>query len=309
MIDVRIVTNVGFRTQLLLTSVGAMKRTAIASILLVAGLGLAGCSAMTSSESFSLPAEVQQDGGAPADQSQSLADASVADREQIVTGYLTVTVDQPSDAATEAIRIVEGANGRIDGRQEYAPANGDKGSSTLTLRIPADSLDATIEKLGALGTVIEISTTADDVTSQVKDVDARVKSLQASVDRLTTLLATATDVDSLVAIESELTTRQGDLESLLAQQRSLGDQVSLATITLSLISEEDAPPPPAPATFLTGLEAGWNAFVGFISGAVVVVGVLIPWLVFFGIVAAVVVAIVRWRKRRPATDEAPTIAP
>ena len=279
-----------------------MKRTLIASIVLTAGLGLAGCSA-ASTESFSLPAEVQQDGGGVADQSmESYADATQADREQIITGYLTVTVDQPADAAKDAIRIVEGANGRIDGRQEYAPANGDKGSSTLTLRIPAESLDATIEKLGGLGEVIEISTTADDVTSQVKDVDARVKSLQASVDRLTTLLSTATDVDSLVSIESELTQRQGDLESMLAQQRSLGDAVSLATITLSLISEEDAPPPPAPATFLTGLEAGWNAFVGFISGAVVVIGVLIPWLVFFAIVAVVVVVIVRWRKRRAGSD-------
>jgi len=288
-----------------------MKRTAIASIVLLAGLGLSGCSAMTSTETMSLPAEVQpQDGGVAADGSiQSYADTTQADREQIITGYLTVTVDQPSDAAKDAIRIVEGANGRVDGRQEYAPANGDKGSSTLTLRIPAESLDATIEKLGLLGTVIEISTTADDVTSQVKDVDARVKSLQASVDRLTALLSTATDVDSLVSIEGELTQRQGDLESMLAQQRSLGDQVSLATITLSLISEEDAPPPPAPATFLTGLEAGWNAFVGFISGAVVVIGVLIPWLVFFGIVAAVVVVIVRWRKRREPRGEAPTIAP
>jgi len=287
-----------------------MKRTAIASIVLLAALGLAGCTA-ASSESFSLPAEVQQDGGAAAydESTQSFADTAQEDREQIVTGYLTVTVDAPADAAKDAIRIVESANGRIDGRQEYAPANGDKGSSTLTLRIPAESLDATIEKLGELGTVIEISTTADDVSSQVKDVDARVKSLQASVDRLTALLATATDVDSLVSIEAELTQRQGDLESMLAQQRSLGDQVSLATITLSLISEEDAPPPPAPATFLTGLEAGWNAFVSFISGAVVVVGVLIPWLVFFALVAVVVVVIVRWRKRRAPKGEAPTIAP
>ena len=143
-----------------------MKRTVIASVLLLAALGLSGCSAMTSSESFSLPAEVQQDGGSAAydESTQSFADTTQADREQMITGYLTVTVDQPADAAKDAIRIVEGASGRVDGRQEYAPANGDKGSSTLTLRIPADSLDATIEKLGELGTVIEISTTADDVT-------------------------------------------------------------------------------------------------------------------------------------------------
>ena len=279
-----------------------MKRTAIASIALLAALGLAGCSAATS-ESFSLPAEVQSDGGAAYDQSlESDTSAPIADRAQIITGYMTVTVDVPGDAALEAIRIVEGVTGRIDGRQEYAPANGDKGSANLTLRIPSTALDSTIEKLGALGEVIEISTTADDVTSQVKDVDARVKSLQASVDRLTALLATASDVDQLVSIESELTQRQGDLESMLAQQRSLGDAVSLATITLSLISEEDAPPPPAPVTFLTGLETGWNSFVAFVSGLVVVIGVLLPWLVFFALVGGAVLLVLRRRKRRTNSD-------
>jgi hypothetical protein len=289
-----------------------MKRTAIASVALLATLALAGCSAgMSDSGSYDMPAAAENGGGAVAADgtTQSQYDAADEERSQIITGYMTVTVDTPAEAAKDAIRLVEGVNGRIDGRQEYAPANGDKGSAQLTLRIPATALDATIEKLGALGTVVEISTTADDVSSQVKDVDARVKSLQASVDRLTALLATAKDVDQLVSIESSLTQRQGELESMLAQQRSLGDQVSLATITLSLISEEDAPPPPAPVTFLTGLEAGWNAFVTFISGAVVVIGVLLPWLVFFGLVAAIVIVIVRWRRRRSAAEGSPTIAP
>jgi hypothetical protein len=248
-----------------------------------------------------MPAPAQDGGmmeGGADFESQSGGVVNDEQREQIVTGYMTVTVDAPADAAKDAIRIVEGVAGRVDGRQEYAPANGDKGSSTLTLRIPADALDSTLEKLGDLGEVVEISTTADDVSALVKDIDARVKSLQASVDRLTALLATASDVDQLVAIESSLTSRQSELESLLAQQRSVGDAVALATITLSLISEEDAPPPPAPATFLTGLEAGWNSFVTFISGAIVVIGVLIPWLVFFALVAAVVVVIVRVRRRR-----------
>jgi hypothetical protein len=284
-----------------------MKRTAIASVAILIGLSLAGCSAGADVATYELPAQAPADGGmALEDSSQSLA--GDPNRSQIITGYMTVTVDSPADSAKNAIRIVEGVNGRVDGRQEYAPANGDKGSSQLTLRIPAESLDPTIEKLGELGTVVEVSTTAADVSSLVKDVDARVRSLQASVDRLTALLATATDVDQLVAIESSLTQRQGDLESMLAQQRSLGDQVSLATITLSLISEEDAPPPPAPVTFLTGLETGWAAFVAFIGGAVVVIGVLIPWIVFLGVVAGAVVLILHWRTRRAAKGS-PTIAP
>ena len=47
-------------------------------------------------------------------------------------------------------------------------------------------------------------------------------------------------------------------------------------------------------TFWTGLVAGWDAFVGFWSGVLVVVGVLLPWLVTAGIITVVIVYLVRW---------------
>lgn len=290
----------GVGAAICVTSVGNMKRTAIASLVLIAALGLAGCAPSGAADQAApdagkgMPQEAyDSDGG-----TGSLADEPAQDsaRSEIVTGLMTVTVEEPLDAATEAVRIVQAAGGRIDGRQEYAPVDGDKGSANLVLRIPSDNLDAVIAKLKKLGEVEQVSTTGVDVTSQVKDIDSRVKSLQASVDRLTTLLATAKDVETLVAIESSLTQRQSDLESMLAQQRSIGDQVSLATITLELISEADAPIDP-PVNFLTGLGTGWTSFVAFVSGTVVVIGVLLPWLAFFGILTAVIVLVVRWRQR------------
>ena len=62
---------------------------------------------------------------------------SAADRQVIVTGYVDRHRQEPRDAATEAIRITESIGGRVDGRSEYAPIDGDKGSATLTLRLPA----------------------------------------------------------------------------------------------------------------------------------------------------------------------------
>jgi hypothetical protein len=285
-----------------------MKRTAAVSIVLIAGLALAGCSAAGSS-SFDVPAEPQapegmisDNGGTGFDSTGSSADGSkdVDTRSLIVTGAMTLTAKVPVDAAADAIRIVETAGGRIDGRQESAPVNGDKGSATLTLRIPTDHLDTTIDKLKELGELEDLTTDAVDVTSQVKDIDARVKSLQISVDRLSAFLASAKDIDDLLALEQTLSSRQSDLESMLAQQRSIAEQVSMATITLYLISEADAPADPPPATFLTGLEAGWNSFVTFVSGVVILFGILLPWIVFFGIIAVVVVFFVRRSMRRAA---------
>ncbi len=284
-----------------------MKRTAIVGTVLLAALTLGGCSSMTGGEEFSLPS----DGGAPArDAADSSAESAgggqAADQQVITTGWATVTVEEPTEAARTLAATVEKAGGHVQSRQEYAPVGGGTGSATLTLRIPATALTATLESLSDLGDVREISTTEDDVTTQVVDLQARITALQASVDRLLTLLATATDTGTLLEIETALSERQGELESLQSQLRYLDDQVDLSTITVELISPDDAPTD-RPDTFLDGLETGWASFVGFLAGLLVLLGVLLPWIVFLGVIAGAVLLIVRRRIRRKArtADTAP----
>jgi hypothetical protein len=228
---------------------------------------------------------------------KSEADAAATDRQVITTGYVTLTVDDPQDAATEAIRITESVGGRVDGRNEYAPVNGDKGSATLTLRLPADTLTATLDKLKALGEVQEISLSSSDVTMVTQDLDARIKALSASIDRLLGLLATATDTDTLIQLETAISDRQAELESLESQRRYYADQVSLSTVTLNLVTEQIVPVE-APDTFLSGLQAGWDAFVGFFAGLLVALGVLLPWLIFAAVITVAVIVIVKRTRPR-----------
>ena len=298
-----------------------MKRTALAAVLLVAALGLAGCAAPgASSGAYDMPAPAPAVGGDAGSVPEggkgllgqdSTGGSASSDRSVITTGYLNITTYDPIEASGDAVLIVEQAGGRVDGRQEIAAANGDRGSATLTLRIPSEKLTTTLAELKKMGDATELSLSSTDVTGQVQDLDARIDALRASVDRLTTLLATATDTDALVAIESSLSQRQADLESMESQQRSLGDQVAMSTITLNLVSIADAPVK-KPVNFLTGLQTGWDSFVGFVSGLIVVIGVLLPWLVFLALVAAIVIVLVRWRRsRRPvvATPPAPALDP
>ena len=246
-----------------------------------------------------MPAAGDQ-GGAVREADSAAEESASSERSYVTTGTITVTAEEPIDAAAEAIRIVEAAGGRVDSRQEYAPVNGDKGSATLTLRIPATEQTATIAKLRELGEVQNVAISSEDVTTVVQDLDGRITALRASVDRLLALLTTASDTDTLVAIESSLSQRQGELESLLAQQRNLDDQVALSTITLTLQSAADAPVE-NPDTFLTGLETGWGAFVGFLSGLLVLLGVLLPWLVFLALLLGVAFVIFRARRKKSAS--------
>jgi uncharacterized lipoprotein YmbA len=284
-----------------------MRRTLIGStVLLAAALALTGCSAASGGAGdYAVPESAPNlaDSSAGGDSGEFPSDAdagvdqAVTERQVVITGNVTITADEPLTASREAVRIVEAAGGRVDGRTEYAPSDTDRGSAQLTLRIPADKLTSVLESLKKLGTADEVSLSTSDVTVQTQDLDARISSLRASIERLNGLIAQATSIEDLITLEHEISNRQAELESLEAQQRYLADQVAMSTISLYLRSDAEAPPAD-PDSFWDGLGAGWGAFVAFWAGLLVVLGVLLPWLITFGLIALIIILIVRRRRRR-----------
>ncbi|KRF32916.1 hypothetical protein ASG83_02540 [Yonghaparkia sp. Soil809] len=265
-------------------------------------------------------------------------EAPAEDRELVITGSLYVTVEDPLEAADEAARIVERAGGRVDGRRESAPRDagsgdgtssgggtefapdysvdeygghsgyysfGNGGGAVLELRIPSTRLMETLDELEALGEREELVLSSDDVTFERRDLTARISALESSVARLLALQDAAADLDDLIALESAISDRQAELESLQAQERYYEDQVSLSTITLTLGSE-DVAPVDEPDSFWSGLATGWDALLAFLGGALVVAGVLLPWLIALGVLALVAWAILRRARTRrsKATSDA-----
>jgi hypothetical protein len=283
-----------------------MRRTLIGStVLLAAVLALTGCAASAGSGAYDEGVAAPQapvsggDAGGEASFDDSGAGSPNVERQVIVSGNVTITADDPLEASKQAVRIVESAGGRVDARTEYAATDRDQGSAQLQLRIPADKLTAVLDQLEQLGTADEVALSTSDVTVQVQDLDARINALRASIERLNALIAQAQDIDDLIALEGEISNRQGELESLEAQKRYLDDQVAMSSISLYLRSDAQAPPK-NPDTFWSGLGAGWDAFVAFWAGLLVVLGVLLPWLITLGVIAALIVWIVRTRRRRAA---------
>ncbi|WP_159451275.1 DUF4349 domain-containing protein [Demequina sp. NBRC 110054] len=294
------------------TGRGAGRAWVIAGLVAMAGV-LAGCSGSATESAGSYAYDGADSAGEYYDEdyyeetdgieASAAADSATTTttRSLIVTGNMYMTVEDPIVAADKATSIVEGAGGRIDARSETAADEYDGGSAWLTLRIPADRLDATVEELRDLGTVDEFSTSSYDVTTEVIDLDAKISTLRASTERIEALLDDAADIKDIIQLEDELASRQAELQSLEAQQRGLGDQVSLSTIDLSLttepivIIEEESP-----SNFWDGLVAGWEGLVAFLSALLVILGVLLPWLAVAAILALGVVLIFRSRRARKA---------
>lgn len=295
----------------------------VAGAALLAGV-LAGCTA-TGGSSADAPAVQEQAARSGVEQLQGEAafDASgdgggdggssaveEADRSVVTTGEVAITVDDPIEAAADAAEITRGAGGRVDSRIEHPATDTQPASASLTLRIPADVLDAVLEELRDLGDATSVSMQASDVTAQHQDLDARIAALTTSIGRMTALMAVADDVGDLIAVESELTARQAELDGLTQQRDQLDDLVAYSTVTVGFSTVETAPAP-APDGFLGGLLAGWNGLLVFLGLLGIALGVILPWALAALVVAAVVIAVVRLvrgrseRRRARTGHEAP----
>lgn len=277
-------------------------------VAVLAVTALAGCTASAastaagSSTGGGSAARFQSESGTAAagasDQKAGVTDeASTVDRSIVTTGSLRLVSDDPVKAAQRIVALVDGAGGTVaDSREDPTGSP----SASLTLRIPASGFDRTLTAIEREGEVRDVSTTATDVTARVTDYTVRMTNLRTSIARLQQLLGKATSSSALVEIESTLTARQGSLEQLLAQQRTLGDQVADATLSVSVVAPA-AVPKRGPNDFVTGLVSGVTALTAFGAALAVGAGVVLPWAVVLGGLGAAALVITRRVRRRSAS--------
>ncbi|MFC5995497.1 DUF4349 domain-containing protein [Pseudonocardia hispaniensis] len=200
----------------------------------------------------------------------------IVDRTVVRTAEVRVEV---TDVAAVA-RSARGAATALGGF--VADENIDDTGARLSLRVPADQLDPLVERVSAMGRVLNSSGTVQDVTEQSVDLEARVGSQQASVDRLRSLLARAQTIGEVVAVESELARREAELESLQRRLTALRDRVRLSTLDVDL---RPAPGAGGGSGFGSGLDAGLDGLRALGAGLATAIGFLLPFLPVLAVLA------------------------
>ena len=216
-----------------------------------------------------------------------------------------ITSGDPFDGTPDP--VVTGASGATAPSGVATPGGSASGvavrseSGTMTVQVPAAKLDTALDQLGKLGTVLQRTTSSDDVTATYVDTSSRIATMKASLDRIRALMATTTAIEQIVALESELAKREADLESLQATLATLDAQTTMSTVSISFATKL------APMTteaggsgFLYGLRGGWSAFTSILGGLVTGAGAVLPFLAVLALVG--IPARVWWRRRTiPAT--------
>lgn len=246
------------------------------------------------------------------------APAAAADVDRMIIRTQTLRLEvEDTPAAVEELRGIADANAAVitdlqvatetDGwlyrYDEYGYTVGDGAAlrGWMTVRVPAESLDAFVEAARALGTVKYQAEDTEDVTEQHVDLSARLANLQAEEVRLRGFFDAAQDVTDMLAIETELNRVRQEIESMQAQVTYLERQAAMATVTIELTEEQ-------PVVSPDGEDWGFkDAITSGFRGAADVITFLIAFLIATAplwITALIVFFIVRAiLKRRRAKRE------
>jgi hypothetical protein len=231
------------------------------AVLVLVGLSLAACSSSSSAGGPAQPVPYSAAGGKDLGPISTTAPAASAVAAPlpgaqsliIKTGQLDMQVSNPEASAAQSNGFVGAAGG-------YVSASSRRGDAetlviSVTYRIPVANWDATLASIhGANGggtlKILNEQIQTQDVTASAVDLDARLTNLRATEQSLLGIMAKATSITDTLAVQTQLTTVQGQIEELQAQRNKLGDQAAFSTLTVQFQA--------TPSTSTTSATSGWN---------------------------------------------------
>jgi hypothetical protein len=230
-------------------------------------------------------------------------DIPLQTRAVISTGTVTLQSKDVEQARFDVQKVVDGHGGEISDEQTATDDEGEIDRSRLVIRVPSGSFGEVMDELGDVADLRSAKRTSEDVTTEVIDIGVRVRAQEKSLERIELLLARAQNLRAIIAIESQLTRRQAELDSLKAQQAYLADQTSLSTITVFL--EKQVKPQqeePEEAGFLVGLKSGWTALGGAATVLATALGAVLPFAVLLLLLGVPIWLLARSAVRRRRTE-------
>ena len=105
---------------------------------------------------------------------------------------------------------------------------------SITLRVPVAYFDTAMDHIQALGNVISMSQSADDVTAQFYDTAGRLATRLVEEERVLGLIDEAASIRDLLTLEQRLGQVRTSIEIYRARMESLEGQAAFSTITVTL---------------------------------------------------------------------------
>lgn len=222
----------------------------------------------------------------------------------IRNGSIDLTVKSVRDTIQEIQIMVKESGGIVSSSNLYEIREGQYGAY-MTLRVPENLFDNVMDQLETYGKASNVRKSSDDVTMYYVDLESRLKNQKAQEKRLVEILEMAETVEEVLEVEREIFRVRGEIEAMTAQLTQLQDQVTFATINLSLREEAIPTETISPGAFENFGKRISQAFIGsinflmnIISITLLVIVAVLPVSLVLGLVVVVIVLLTRKFSRR-----------
>jgi hypothetical protein len=180
---------------------------------------------------------------------------------------LTVATGALSSTMTKLTSLASAYGGFVANSQTQSrgPA-GSTPSGTVTLQVPVADFSALLTQAKSLGKTSALTTKATDVTGQYVDLQERITALEASRQQYLTIMAKATSIGDVLAVQAQLDTLQSQIEQLQGQLGVLQSETDYSTLTVS-VSEAGRHHHLSPSPTVSGVAKAWHdSLHGFAVG-------------------------------------------
>ncbi|MCR5055127.1 MAG: DUF4349 domain-containing protein [Lachnospiraceae bacterium] len=241
----------------------------------------------------------------------------------VYTGNATVdTLD--FDATMTAFQALLSENGGFienenmtDGKDTYSyyyvePTEKRRNYNAVA-RVPADKFRTMMDGLSELGDVRSSSVSTDNLSREYSDLAISLDIYQQTYDRYSALMETASDEDYILEIQDKLTQMQIQIEQTKSRMKRIDTDVTYSYLNIEIreVTKYNEAPPKTD-TFLERLintvKDTISVFLSFLEGFLFFIIRILPFAIFIGIIAGIVLFIVKktepGRERKKAEKRA-----
>jgi len=220
------------------------------------------------------------------------------DRKIIKNVDLNLVVDDINKTIQSISSLVDQMNGFI----VSSSVSGEETinmSGYINIRIPSENVDQTLKLVRDMSVRISNeSSYTTDVTEEFIDLTARINNLKATETQLVKLLGKAEKIEDILAIQRELTSMRGQIESLEGRINYIERTSSTSLISIVLSTAIDNKPIYDKSwTPVNTIKSALRGLSGFFEGfldLLIWIGIFSPvWIVFSGITFFIYKRIIR----------------
>lgn len=256
-------------------------------------------------EDYAASEETSAEEGASSEISDS--EAMKTGQKLIYTIHMEMETTEYDTLLTDIRAKVDTLGGYIENSEISGNAERNNRSASLTIRIPAEKRNELTETVKTEANVTYSSESARDVTLEYVDTQSRIDSLRTEQKTLMELLEKAEDIDTVLAIQNQLTEVRYELQSYESRLKVMENQVTYSTFYINIYEVQRVTVPEESGFFtklqerfvnsLYALGDGFQSFLLFVLGDF---PILLTAAAVIAVIALAIIKIIRKKKRKSA---------